>query len=202
MKTKTLFLTLFILLFLSSCGNKTTKQSQPETKEKALQLIDIKNLESNAVSLFADNWFVVTAGDEANYNQMTISWGALGRVWEVPTATIYIRNTRYTYPFIENGKYFTLCAFPEEYRDQVLYIGSHSGRDGNKIEATALTPKTTELGNIYYDEARLVIECEKIYFNDIQPENLTEHKGIEMYQKEKAMHRMYIGKILNVWEKK
>lgn len=218
MKTKNLFLALCAALMLSSCGNKTRNDHQSsecknhnesqcqhnkaDAKEKTLLLIDIKDVEQNAVSLIADNWLVVTAGNEANYNPMTISWGALGQIWGAPAATIYIRNTRHTYSFIEDNKYFTLCAFPEEHREKVLYIGSNSGRDGNKIEATGLTPKNTELGNIYYDEANLVIECEKIYFNDLLPENITEPKGIESYKNEESVHRMYIGKILNVWEKR
>ena len=206
MKTRHLLLLSTILFLAASCGNNNKQNGQQEQsiveKEKTFQKTDIKELDFNAVSLIADNWFVVTAGNESSYNQMTISWGAIGNVWGFPAATIYIRDSRHTYPFIENNKYFTLCAFPEEYRDKVLFIGSNSGRDMNKIEATGLTPKVTELGNIYYDEAHLVLECEKIYFNDIQPQNLTDPKGLGMYQKEEAMHRMYIGKIVNVWEKK
>ncbi|NDV47076.1 flavin reductase family protein [Paludibacter sp. 221] len=192
MKTNYLILGLFVLL-ISSCAGKT---------EKKLQAVDIKSLEENAVSLFSDNWFVVTAGNETNYNQMTISWGALGEIWGNPSATIYIRSTRHTFPYLNREKHFTLCAFDEEYRDKVLFIGSNSGRDINKIEATGLTPKVTELGNIYYDEARLVIECEKVYFNDINPTNIADPEAMKMYENETAMHRMFIGKIVNVWEKK
>lgn len=188
-----IFLSLFALLTLS-CGN--------ESKNKKFQSVDIKSLEENAVSLFADNWFVVTAGNETDFNQMTISWGALGQIWGYPSATIYIRTTRHTFPYLNREKYFTLCAFDEEYRDKVQYIGSHSGRDVNKIEATGLTPKTTELGNVYYEEARLVIECEKMYFSDINPINIADPKALKIYENEPAMHRMFIGKIVNVLEKK
>ena len=205
MKLNYLFLIPFFTLFLFSCGNK---QEQSETKQeelsttKELRLIDIKDLKDNAVSLFADNWFVVTAGDESDFNQLTISWGALGQIWGNPSATIYIRNTRYTYPYLNNNQYFTLCAFDEEYRDKVSFIGSKSGRDVNKVEATGLTPKVTELGSVYYDEARLVIECEKVYFNEIIPANILIEEGQKMYDGNDDTHRMYIGKIVNVWEKK
>jgi flavin reductase (DIM6/NTAB) family NADH-FMN oxidoreductase RutF len=206
MKKLSLLSVLFVFL-LAGCANTTESKNNTESndatsEEKTFQLIDIKNLQENAVSLFADNWFVVTAGDESAFNQMTISWGNLGNVWGYPTAIIYIRTTRHTYPFIDNGKYFTLCAFDEEYRDKVLFIGQNSGRDLNKVEATGLTPKTTELGNIYYDEARLVIECEKIYFSDILPENLLDEGAAKMYEGEPTMHRMFIGKIVTAREKK
>lgn len=203
MKTTRFFLGLSILFFAVSCGTKSTSNEQAkENKDKTFQSIDIKNLEDNAVSLFADNWFVVSAGDQENFNQMTISWGMLGNIWGSPAVTIYIRSTRHTYPLIDNGKYFTLCAFDDEYRDKVLLIGSNSGRDMDKIEATGLTPKFTELGNVYYEEARLVIECEKTYFNDLIPANMTDPEALKMYENETTMHRMFIGKIVNVWEKK
>ena len=190
-----LFIPFFVLL--CSCNNQ---QELSETKE--LQSIDIKDLTDNAVSLFADNWFVVTAGNENDFNQMTISWGALGIIWGHPSATIYIRNTRHTYPYLKENRYFTLCAFDEEHRDKVLFIGSNSGRDINKVEATGLTPKTTELGSVYYDEARLVIECEKVYFNEIIPANILIEEGQKMYEGNDDFHEMFIGKIVNVWERK
>ena len=197
MKLNHLFLIPFFTLFFFSCTNK-----QEQSKTNELQLIDVKDLEDNAVSLFADNWFVVTAGDENDFNQMTISWGALGQIWGHPSATIYIRNTRHTYPYLNDNKYFTLCAFDEEHRDKVSFIGSKSGRDVNKVEATGLTPKTTKLGSIYYDEARLVIECEKVYSSEIIPENILTEEGRKMYDGNDDTHRMFIGKIVNVWEKK
>jgi len=196
-------ISLWILLFvLAALGYHQKLAAQEVKKEKTFQLIDIKSLRDNPVSLFADNWFVVTAGNDSAYNQMTISWGALGSLWNSPVATIYIRDTRYTYQFINRGKYFTLCAFDEAYRDKVLFIGSHSGRNTDKLKETRLTPLKTVLGNIYYKEARLVIECEKIYSGDLLPENILDSVGKNMYKDTDSLHRMFIGKILNVWEKK
>jgi len=201
MKTTHLLSSVLLIILTSACN--APKSEKIENKaEQTFQSIDIRNLQDNAVSLFGDNWFVVTAGNENDFNQMTISWGALGVVWGQPSATIYIRNTRHTYPYLNNNKYFTLCAFDEEHRDKVLFIGSNSGRDIDKIEATGLTPVSTELGNIYYAEARLVIECEKVYFDEIVPENILIEEGRKMYEGNNDTHRMFIGKIVNVWEKK
>ncbi len=201
MKAVNLFYTILTGICMLACGPQKTEQAE-NTGEKTFQLIDIKDLEDNAVSLFSDNWFVVTAGNETDFNQMTISWGALGEIWGKPAATIYIRNTRHTFPYLNREKYFTLCAFDEEYRDQVLFIGSNSGRDVNKVEATGLTTGTTELGNVYYNEARLVIECEKIYFNELIPDNIMIPEGRNMYEGNDDTHRMFIGRIVNVWEKR
>jgi len=191
-----------LLLLLNIVGYQQKLAAQEVKTEKIFQLIDIKSLRDNPVSLFADNWFVVTAGNDSAFNQMTISWGALGSLWNAPVATIYIRDSRYTYQYINKGKYFTLCAFDEAYREKVLFIGSHSGKNTDKIKDTGLSPLKTKLGNIYYKEARLVMECEKIYSGDLLPEEILDSVGKNYYNNTDSRHRMFIGKILNVWEKK
>lgn len=199
---KTSLLLVALALLSASCVKHQKEDETTTQTEKNFQKIDIKELKDNPVSLFADNWFVVSAGDSTKFNEMTISWGNLGNVWGEPAAIIYIRNTRYTYTFLESGKYFVLNSFDEEYRDKVQFIGSHSGRDIDKVKETGLTPKFTELGNPYFDEARLVIECEKIYYDDIVRSQLFE-EGQKMYSDDTTeTHRMYIGRIVNVWEKK
>ncbi|MDL2227258.1 flavin reductase [Bacteroidales bacterium OttesenSCG-928-K03] len=173
------------------------------TNEKQFERIDIKDLKENTFELFNDNWFVVTAGEDNNFNPMTISWGGFGILWGYPVATIYIRDSRYTYQFIDEGHYFTLCAFDEEYRDKASYFGTVSGRDEDKIKNSGLTPQYTLQGNMYFKEARLVIECEKIFFNDMIKENILDDKARDFYSgAEEAYHTMFVGKIINVWEKK
>ena len=208
MKQISLLFAFTALIFVTTSCNQTAGDSQTSTSdslnvaEKTFQKIDIKDVTTNAVSLFADNHFVVTAGQDSVFNQMTISWGALGNIWQHPSATIYIRSTRHTYELINNGKYFTLCAFDEAYRDKVMFIGSHSGRDTDKLKETGLTPLKTELGNMYYKEARLVIECEKVYSDNINPANILDEKARESYKSGEGEHTMFIGRILNVWEKR
>lgn len=163
-----------------------------------LKKIDAKQLDSNVFTLFDDGWFVLTAGDGEAFNPMTISWGGMGILWNEPVVTVYVRHDRHTYSYINENKSFTICAFGEKYRDAMQYIGTHSGRDGDKVEATGLTAKRTELGNVYYDEASLVIECEKIYSDDIEPRMIFTEENRHFYD-DKPMHRMFIGKILNVW---
>lgn len=201
--SKFTLLCLIVFAFISCNQNKETQTKEQEKEvEKTLQKIDIKDLQDNAISLFADNWFVVTAGKDSSFNQMTISWGALGHIWQYPAATMYIRKSRYTYKFLTDNKYYTLCAFDEEYRDKVKYIGSHTGSKVDKIKETGLTPLKTELGSTYYAEARLVIECEKMYTSDIIPANILDEEARKSYKGAEDQHTMFIGKIINVWEKK
>ena len=210
-KTYTLILIVFIALGVASCGEKKsqeakiegqTSEEQKKEGEETLKKVDIKDLSDNVVSLFADNWFVVTAGQDPSFNQMTISWGAIGHIWQFPATTIYIRKSRYTHKFLTDSKYYTLCAFDEEYRDKVKYIGSHTGSKVDKLKETGLTPLKTELGCTYYAEARLVIECEKIYAGDINPKDILDKEIRKTYKGPQDEQTMYIGKIVNVWEKK
>ena len=54
------------------------------------------------------NWMVLTAGTPSNCNSMIVSWGALGIMWNKPTASVYVRESRYTLPFMQEEDYFTL----------------------------------------------------------------------------------------------
>ena len=79
---------------------------------------------------------------------------------------------------------------------EILNIcGSTSGKNTDKIKATGLIPLETEHGNIYYEQARLVLECRKIYFDDINPANFIDKKIDRMYS-QNDYHRMYIGEII------
>ena len=127
------------------------------------------------------------------FNTMTASWGGLGILWERKVATCYIRPTRYTFEFTERSPYFTLSFFDEKHRKKLTYCGTHSGRNTDKIREAGLTP-VKEGGFVYFEEARLVLACRKLYYQDIGPERFLDPKIENMYP-QKDYHRMYIGEI-------
>lgn len=179
---------------------KKEKNMPEQMKSKEFKEIDIKQLNESVVKLFDDDWFLLTAGSEGDYNPMTISWGNIGNLWNSPVVTVYVRHNRYTFGFMENSKTFTLCAFDEDYRDMLNYMGTKSGRDEDKIKNSGLTPVISDNGSMFFEEARLVIEAEKIYSDDLELENILDDKAKGMY-KDGSIHRMYFGKILKVWIK-
>ena len=69
---------------------------------------------------------------------MTVGWGGMGIIWQLPVATCYVRPQRYTYDFTEKSDYFTLSAFDLDYREQMLLMGTKSGRDMDKAAETGL----------------------------------------------------------------
>ena len=95
--------------------------------------------------------------------------GGLGVLWDKHVAFCFVRPSRYTFEFMEDNRSFSLSFFSEDYRRVLEYCGSHSGRHVNKIERSGITPVEGSIGDVYFDEARLVIECRKLYAQDIDP---------------------------------
>ncbi len=155
--------------------------------------INPEELEENLFSLIGEDWMLVTAGTPEDYNTMTASWGTAGVLWNKKIAQCYVRPSRHTYQFMEKYAYFTLSFFDEKYRDMLSYCGTYSGRDVNKAEANNLTVMPVEKG-VSFEEARLIILCRKIYFQDLEPDHFLDadiHKNFPNGD----YHRMYTGEI-------
>ena len=157
--------------------------------------VDPREIADNPFKLIADDWMLITAGQLNAFNTMTASWGAMGELWHRKICICFVRPTRHTYKFIERADTFTLTFFDEKYRGALKYCGAKSGRDVDKIAATGLTPVETQSGSVYFAEARLVLECRKIYTHELDPTRFLE-TAIEKEYPEKDYHCMYIGEIL------
>ena len=134
--------------------------------------IPIDQLTTRTFPLWEDQWFLLTAGDfaSARFNTMTVSWGTLGVLWDRPVAQVVVRPHRYTFEFMEQFPSFTLCSFAAKYHDALDMLGSNSGRDGDKIKDSGLTPEmSSKVGAPSFEQAELVIECKKLYWQDMDP---------------------------------
>ncbi|MGC9468391.1 MAG: flavin reductase family protein [Anaerolineae bacterium] len=160
--------------------------------------INPHDLTENAISLIGKEWMLITAGKLDHFNMMTASWGTLGYLWNRPVAFAFVRPQRYTFGLMEQSSYFSLTFFDEEHRDVLDYCGSHSGRDVDKVAKTGLTPMVGESGAVYFDEARLVMECRKIYAQDITEANFLEATIIAQHYQKRDFHRLYVGEITRV----
>jgi flavin reductase (DIM6/NTAB) family NADH-FMN oxidoreductase RutF len=163
---------------------------------KNFEKFDVEKLKDNPFRLLNDDWMLITAGTENSFNTMTASWGGVGILWNKQVAFCFVRPTRHTYQFMEKNDYFTLTFYNEEYRDILNFCGKKSGRDTDKIKETGLIPLTSPNNSIYFEQARLVFECRKIYSDDIKPEFFRDEKIHNAYPL-KDYHRMYIGEITN-----
>ena len=97
---------------------------------------------------------------------------------------------------MEKNDTFTLCGFPETYRPALQILGSKSGRYGDKLSLTDLTlKKSTKISAPAYNEASLILECRKIYYQDLDPKGFLD-KGIQDNYPINDYHRVYYGEIL------
>lgn len=150
----------------------------------------------NIFNMLDQDWMLITAGSEANYNTMTASWGSFGVLWGKKVAHVYIRPQRYTYEFMEKEPRFTLSVFPKELHQALVYCGAHSGRQVDKAKETGLTPVYGPEG-VWFQQARLVLVCKKLYAQDLDPACMLDPSIPEVYP-QKDYHRMYIGEIEKV----
>ena len=154
-------------------------------------------LNENVFTLIDKEWALLTAQQGERANPMTVSWGGLGILWNLPVATVYVRPQRFTYPMINDADGFSLTFFDERFRPALNYCGSHSGRDGDKIAHCGLT--LAHEGEIpYFQEARLTLICRKIYQQDLKEECFLDPQVAAKNYQKKDFHRMYIGEIVKV----
>lgn len=211
---KNLLVIISTIFFITSCGKspqssitETSNDQMPSTQWDSLyDKIEANELPDNVFQLIGQEWMLVTAGNKESFNTMTASWGGLSYVWERPAAITYIRDTRYTYQFLQREESFTLSFFTEQYRGALNICGNRSGRDTDKVKDAGLTPIETPSGLMSFGEARMIIECKKMLVQELDYANLTEpYKAKiieESYNGESAKHQLFISEITNIWIKK
>ena len=161
-----------------------------------LHEINVSEIKENPFELIGKDWSLITSGDEKGFNTMTASWGSMGIMWSKNVVTVFIRPQRYTREFVDKNDKFTVSFYPESCREALKICGSKSGRDCDKVKEAGLTPVFDE-GTTYFKEAKLVLECRKIYTDTIKPERFLDPSINEHYSK-KDYHIVYMGEITKV----
>ncbi len=160
-----------------------------------------KEFEDNGFQWFRDAQ-LLAAGDKEKSNAMTIGWGAVGTLWQRPALTVYVAEKRYTKEFMDKAEYFTVMSFDVEHSKVLTYMGTKSGRDGDKAQALGLHTAYTANGTPYYTEATMVIECKIMYAAPFDPNGFKSDIPQNMYRQFPAgIHSMYIGEVVNAWKK-
>jgi flavin reductase (DIM6/NTAB) family NADH-FMN oxidoreductase RutF len=167
-------------------------------KDGGMNEIKADDLKLKITDLWSRQWLVLTAGTMQDFNSMTIGWGSVGVMWRKPFVQVVVRPGRYTFEFMEKYPTFTVCAFPEHYRDAVKLLGTQSGRNSDKIEDSGLTIlKSNSIDAPAYEEAELILECRKMYWQDMNPGHFLDNELDNNYPK-KDYHRIYFGEIVNI----
>lgn len=161
----------------------------------SLKQIDASTLTFNPFEKLSKQWALVSAGTPDRFNMMTVSWGAVGVIWGKPSATVYIRHSRYTKEFVDAGDTFVLTFLKDGHRDALNVLGSKSGRDMDKMRASGLTPAVVD-GGVTFEEAELVLVCRKCFAQLLPPDNFTDPSILDRCYADKDYHTMYIGEIV------
>ena len=163
-------------------------------------------------------WFhdaeLLAAGDKDKSNAMTIGWGGIGTLWGRTALTVYVAEKRYTKEFMDKAEYFTVMVFDVKDSKVLNYMGTKSGRDGDrsatpgdacpdkKAQALGLHTAYTANGTPYYTEAAMVIECKIMYAAPFDPQYFKSDAPKRMYANFPAgIHSKYIGEVVNAWKK-
>lgn len=162
--------------------------------------INASEINENSFKLIGKDWMLVTAGNSNKLNTMTASWGGVGVLWNKNVAFSFIRPQRYTLKFMEENDYYTLSFFSDEYKKALTFCGRNSGRDCDKIKETGLTALFDENAP-YFDEAKLVLVCKKLYVQDMTMECFVDKSLINNNYPDKDYHKVFIGEIVKVLSK-
>jgi flavin reductase (DIM6/NTAB) family NADH-FMN oxidoreductase RutF len=168
-----------------------------------LKPIAFEDFSPRIFHLFDEQWLLLACGDfsKKHFNVMTISWGSIGIIWNRPFVQVVVRPSRYTFEFMNQYDTFTVSAFQEEYRKSLDVLGSTSGRDGDKIAGSGVTPVAShKVSSPGFAEAELVLECRKLFWQDIDNRHFVD-PGIEKHYPEKDYHRMFFGEVVGMFGK-
>ncbi len=137
----------------------------------------------NVFTLVGKVFPVITAGKEDHYNSMTASGGGLGLLFKKPTTWCILRADRYTLEMIQKEQTYTMSYFPNEYKEQILFLGSKSGRDSEKMKEVELTSVQTPSGDMSFKEARLIIECKLTELTTPNPNDFYTQEAKDYYKR-------------------
>jgi flavin reductase (DIM6/NTAB) family NADH-FMN oxidoreductase RutF len=156
----------------------------------------IEQVQGELVGRLVNEWALLTAGERDDWNTMTIAWGSLGDLWWRPVVDVYVVPSRYTYEFMERHDWFTVSFFPPQYRQDLELLGSVSGRDGDKVAQTGLTPAYLEHG-VSFEQADTVLVCRKIYEQPLDPKAIPAEVMAKTYAT-MGTHTLFVGEITSV----
>ena len=146
-----------------------------------------------------------TNGDK--FNSMVIGWGALGRVWNIPAFTVYVREHRYTKAQLDKTGEFTISVPVGEPDPEIARVcGSLSGFNIDKVAEAGLTLEEPEvIKTPGVREYPITLECKVLYAQKQDLSLIPEDIRLKMYPQDidgtapmanRDAHTAYIGQIV------
>lgn len=157
----------------------------------------IEKLQLNPFHLIGSKWMAVTTERDGHVNAMTASWGSLGVIWGKNTATIYVRDSRFTKEYLDASETFSLAFFDDSFKKDLGYLGKVSGRSEDKL--AKLGYHISRSGSTpYIQEASLVLICKKLSATRLNADQFLNPEIEATWYADQDMHTMYIAEITDV----
>lgn len=129
---------------------------------------------------------LVSMGVDGKVNVMALLWKTIGQLWMIPTITVAVAPSRYTFELLTKGiPEFTLNIPSAKTAGSINVTGSLSGRDINKLDRAGLelikgvkTKVPTLKGSILSYECKIIHTCQS---------------------GKMASHHLFFGQILNAF---
>ena len=142
-------------------------------------------------------FLTVRAGDRLN--TMTIGWAAIGFCWRKPVFMVAVRDSRHTFTLIEDAADYTVSVPSGDMKKAIMYCGTKSGRDGDKLAACGLeTIPGQKVHSPVIDAPAVHFECRTLYKTAMDPSHLSEDLA-DLYP-EKDYHTLYFGEIVACYQ--
>jgi flavin reductase (DIM6/NTAB) family NADH-FMN oxidoreductase RutF len=182
------------------------KETVLKNFDRLFKQISIEEISDSVFTLAGKDIYAVTAGAKGQYNSMIGSGGGMGLLFKKPVIWCVIQQRRYTLELIFKEQAYTISYFPDEYKKQMMFLGSKTGRDSDKMKEVELTGIETPSGNMSYKEARLIFECKLLQvttpcLNDFYTQEAKDWIN-EMYKDPNEIRKYVFGEIVHIWVKK
>jgi flavin reductase (DIM6/NTAB) family NADH-FMN oxidoreductase RutF len=145
----------------------------------------------------AGAFLTVRAGERLN--TMTIGWASIGFCWRKPVFMVAVRDSRHTFGLIENAPDYTVSVPTGDMKEAIMYCGTKSGRDGDKLAACGL--KTLDGQNVaspVIDVPAIHFECRIIFKSAMDPAYLA--SDLKSLYPQKDYHTLYFGEIVACYQ--
>ena len=86
---------------------------------------------------------------------------------EQESCRYFYKTSKIYKKFVDSSDSLSISVLPNEYRKELQYLGTVSGRDEDKIAKANLTVKEYE-DVPYFEEGRLIFICRKLYAQNLK----------------------------------
>ncbi len=159
-------------------------------------------LENVSESLFYINKFsaFLVSGNKEKINPMTIGWAQFGISCGKSVLSVMVRPSRFSKALIEESGEFTLCIpHDEQYKKELAFCGTKSGRDFDKLSECGLITTPSSFIKVPGIKNCRTYECKVLYKSEMSKESLSPDAEKRWYPSG-DLHTIYTGEILNLKE--